>query len=130
MLFLMASNSWQRWQQMPSLSGSDAELDAAVDASIQQNDTNDLLYQLEASLDYDPGPRLGQIRAPLLAINWADDLINPPELGVLEREIRRVPQGRAMLLPFSAESRGHDTQMIAAAWKQYLVELLGRAPQR
>jgi homoserine O-acetyltransferase len=130
MLFLMASNSWQRWQQMPSLSGSDAELDAAVDASIQQNDTNDLLYQLEASLDYDPGPRLGQIRAPLLAINWADDLINPPELGVLEREIRRVPQGRAMLLPFSAESRGHDTQMIAATWKQYLVELLGRAPQR
>ena len=76
-----------------------------------------MLYQVEASRDYDPGPGLEKIRAPLLAINFADDLINPPELGILEREIKRVPQGRAVVMPLSAETRGHGTHTVAAVWK-------------
>jgi homoserine O-acetyltransferase/O-succinyltransferase len=129
-LFLMGSNPLLRWQQMPTLRDSDAALDAAVNTAMQQDDANDMLYQIEASRDYDPGPRLEQIRAPLLALNWADDLINSPELGILEREIRRVPQGRAMLLPFTAHTRGHESHSSAAAWKPYLLQLLQGAPDR
>lgn len=129
-LFLMGSNPLLRRQQMPSLSDSDAVLDAAVATAMTQTDANDTLYQLEASRDYDPGPRLEQIRSPLLAINWADDLINPPELAILEREIQRVPQGRAILMPFTAETRGHESYMMAGAWKQYLLQLLASVSQR
>jgi homoserine O-acetyltransferase/O-succinyltransferase len=129
-LFLMGSNPLLRWQQMPTLSDSDAVLDAAVDTVMKQSDANDTLYQIEASRDYDPGPRLEQIRAQLLALNSADDLINPPDLGILEREIQRVPQGRAILIPFTALTRGHESHTMAAAWKQYLLQLLDSAPYR
>ena len=87
-------------------------------------DANDVLYAVEASHDYDPGPHLEKIQAPLLAINSADDLINPPELGILEREIKRVPHGRAIVIPFSDKTRGHGSHTIAALWKDQLVQLL------
>ena len=119
MLFLMGSNPVLRQEQMPTLEKSDAELDAAVAAAVKANDANDRLYQLESSHDYDPGPGLEKIRAPLVAVNSADDLINPPELGILEREIKRVPKGRAIVLPAGPATRGHGTHTIAAIWKQY-----------
>ena len=81
-------------------------------------DANDILYALEASRDYDPGPGLEKITAPLLAINSADDIINPPELQILEREIKRVPKGRAIVLPLSDRTTGHGTHTQAAVWKQ------------
>jgi homoserine O-acetyltransferase len=124
MLFLMGSNPVLRQQQMPTLAASDAELDKAVRDALATSDANDLLYQLEASHDYDPAPELEKIRAPLLAINFADDLINPPELGILEREIRRVPHGRALTIPMTPQSRGHGTHTVAAVWHQHLRELL------
>jgi homoserine O-acetyltransferase len=93
-----------------------------------------VLYALEASRDYDPGPNLEKIRAPLLAINSADDLINPPELGILEREIKRLARGRAIVIPLSDKTRGHGSHTIAALWKDQLVKLLeetenNRSPQ-
>ena len=88
------------------------------------DDANDMLYALQASRDYDPGPALEKIRAPLYAVNSADDLINPPELGILEREIRRVPRGKAVVIPYSDHTRGHGSHTIAVLWKQYLEELL------
>lgn len=124
LLFFMGSNPTLRQKQMPTLAASDAALDAAVANSLKTADANDVLYQVAASRDYDPGPDLEKIRAPLLAINSADDLINPPELGILEREIQRVPKGRALVLPLSPETRGHGTHTVAAIWKQYLQELL------
>jgi homoserine O-acetyltransferase len=124
MLFLVASNPVLRQQQMPDLARSDSVFDAAVADSMRHADANDLLYQLEASRDYDPGGGLEQIRAPLLAINFADDLINPPELGILEREIKRVPHGRALVMPVTPLSRGHGTHTVAAVWKEHLAELL------
>ena len=93
-------------------------------SALKTADANDVLYQIEASYDYDPGPGLEKIRAPLRAINSADDLINPPELGILEREIQRVAKGRAVVIPFSADTRGHGTHTLAAVWKTYLEELL------
>ena len=124
MLYFMSSNPPLRQQQMPTLAKSDSALDSAVESSVKTSDANDMLYQLEASRDYDPGPDLERIRAPLMAINSADDLINPPELGILEREIKRVPNGRAIVLPLSPETRGHGTHTVATVWKQYLEELL------
>jgi homoserine O-acetyltransferase/O-succinyltransferase len=124
MLYFMSSNPPLRQQQMPTLAKSDAALDAAVESSMRMSDANDVLYQLESSRDYDPGPDLEKIRAPLIAVNSADDLINPPELGILEREIKRVPNGRAVIVPLSPDTRGHGTHTIAAIWKQYLEEVL------
>ncbi len=83
-----------------------------------------ILYALEASRDYDPGPGLEKIAAPLVAINTADDTINPPELQILEKEIARVKKGRAIVLPLSERTVGHGTHTQAAVWKQYLEELL------
>ena len=79
---------------------------------------------LEASHDYDPGPGLEKIRAPLVAVNSADDLINPPELGILEREIKRVPHGRAVVIPLSDRTAGHQTHSLPAIWKGELERLL------
>jgi homoserine O-acetyltransferase len=79
---------------------------------------------VEASRDYDPGPALGNIRAPLLAVNSADDLVNPPELGILEREIKRLSVARAVVIPLSSQTRGHGSHTMAALWKSDLAQLL------
>jgi len=123
-LFLLAQNTTIRQEAMPTLKASDDVLDEYVATQSKTSDANDLLYQVEASWDYDPGPNLEKIRAPLCAINSADDLINPPELGILEREIKRVPKGRAVVIPRSPETRGHQSHTIAALWKDHLVKLL------
>jgi homoserine O-acetyltransferase len=127
MLWLMSSNPVLRQKEAPSLAKTDAVLDRFADEHAKTADANDVLYAVEASRDYDPGPDLEKIRAPLLAINSADDLINPPELGILEREIKRVPKGRALVLPLSDQTRGHGSHTIAALWKDQLVELLQRS---
>ena len=124
MLYLMGSNPVVRYRSMPTLAKSDAVLDAAIASALKQDDANDVLYQIEASLDYDPGPDLEKIQAPLFAVNSADDLINPPELGILEREIKRVPKGRAIIVPLGPDTRGHGTHTVAKVWKAYLEELL------
>jgi homoserine O-acetyltransferase len=124
MLFFMSSNPLLRQREMATLEQSDTALDAFVARELAVLDANDVLYALEASRDYDPGPALERITAPLFAVNSADDLINPPELGILEREIVRVRRGRALVLPLSEQTRGHGTHTLAALWKSYLVELL------
>lgn len=129
MLWLMGSNPALRQQEAPTLARADQVIDAYVANYIKTDDANDLMYQVDASHDYDPGPGLEKIQAPLLAVNSADDLINPPELGILERDIRRVPHGRAILIPFSEHTHGHGSHTYAMLWKQYLAELL-RSPER
>jgi homoserine O-acetyltransferase len=99
-------------------------VDKFVTDYLKTGDANDVLYALEASRDYDPGPGLEKIRAPLLAVNSADDLINPPELGILEREIKRVSKGRAVVLPLSDKTRGHGSHTLATLWKGELEALL------
>jgi homoserine O-acetyltransferase/O-succinyltransferase len=124
MLWFMSSNPALRQTEAPTLAKTDEVLDKFVDQIVKADDANDVLYALEASRDYDPGPNLEKIRAPLLAINSADDLINPPELGILEREIKRVPHGRAMVIPLSDKTRGHGSHTIAALWRDQLSILL------
>jgi len=124
MLWFMSSNPVLRQKDAPTLAKTDEVLDKFVEQIVKTDDANDVLYALEASHDYDPGPNLEKIQAPLLAINFADDLINPPELGILEREIKRVPHGRAIVIPFSDKTRGHGSHTLAALWKDQLADLL------
>ncbi|HEV2804971.1 MAG TPA: alpha/beta fold hydrolase [Chthoniobacterales bacterium] len=124
MLWLMSSNPVLRQKETGTLTKTDEALDKFVTDYLKTADANDMLYALEASHDYDPGPGLEKIRAPLLAINSADDLINPPELGILEREIKRVAKGRAVVIPLSERTRGHGSHTIAALWKEELERLL------
>jgi homoserine O-acetyltransferase len=124
MLFLMSSNPVRRQQEWPSRAAADRALDKHVAERMRTADANDILFAVEASHDYDPAPGLEKIRAPLLAINFADDLINPPEMGVLEREIARVAHGRAVVIPRRRRSVGHGTHTVAAVWKGLLVEFL------
>jgi homoserine O-acetyltransferase/O-succinyltransferase len=124
LLFLMGSNPTLRQAEMPTFAQSDEVLETAIANALKTQDANDVLYQVSASWDYDPGPGLEKIRAPLLAINTADDLINPPELGILEREIKRVPRGEAVVIPQSGATRGHGSHTIANLWKDKLEKLL------
>ena len=93
-------------------------------------DANDFLYQWESSRDYNPSPGLERIQAALLAINSADDERNPPETGIMERELKRVKNGRLYLIPASEDTRGHGTTGMAKFWKQQVGLLLATAPRR
>jgi homoserine O-acetyltransferase len=123
-IYFMGSNPVLRQEAMPTLAKTDEVLKTALDHAVQEDDANDLLYQVSASWDYDPGPGLERIEAPLYAVNSADDLINPPELHILDREIKRVKRGKAVVVPMSSETRGHGTHTVAKVWEQYLAELL------
>jgi homoserine O-acetyltransferase len=130
MLWFMSSNPVLRQKEAPTLTKTDEVLNKFVDDYMTTGDANDVLYAVEASHDYDPGPNLEKIRAPLLAINSSDDLINPPELGILEREIKRVPKGRAVIIPLSHETRGHGSHTVAALWKDELLKLLNESKKQ
>jgi homoserine O-acetyltransferase len=87
-------------------------------------DANDMIYYLNASRNYDPSPHLEQIKAPVLWINSADDYINPPELGIAEKMVKRIPNRKFILVPISDQTRGHGTHTVAAVWKDYLAEFM------
>jgi homoserine O-acetyltransferase len=130
MLWFMSSNPVLRQKDAPTLAKTDEVLDKFVQQIVKTDDANDVLFAVEASHDYDPGPNLEKIRAPLLAINSADDLINPPELGILEREVKRVPKGRAVVIPMSDKTRGHGSHTVAALWKDQLLQLLSESQRK
>ena len=111
----------------PTRDAADEGLEDYFKARSAALDANDLLYAVNASRNYDPSPQLEKITAPAMYINSADDFINPPELGIAEREIKRVKNGRFVLLPITDETRGHGTHTRAAVWKQYLDELLEKS---
>ena len=129
MIWLVGSNPVLRQKEAPTLADADRVIDAYIDTALQEDDANDILYQVSSSYDYDPGPALEKIQAPLCAVNSADDLVNPPELKILEHEITRVPHGRAVVIPYSDRTRGHGSHTVAALWKDQLAELL-RSPER
>lgn len=123
MSFLMAENPILRQHEAPTLAQADRMIENAANGA-RYIDANDFIYAYDASHDYDPSPDLEKIKAPLIAVNSADDLINPPELGILESQIKRVPHGKAIVIPLSDKTRGHGSHTIANLWKNYLAELL------
>ena len=90
-------------------------------------DANDLLYQVNASRNYDPSSQLETITAPIMWINSADDFINPPELGITEKESKRLKNGTFVLIPISEQTHGHGTHTWAAVWESYLKQLLDKS---
>ncbi|HEY7615171.1 MAG TPA: alpha/beta fold hydrolase [Terriglobales bacterium] len=123
-LLVMGSSPLQMQKNYPTRDVADAYLDEFIKTRMGTTDANDLLYQVDASRNYDPSPKLEKIKAPVMYINTADDLINPPELGIAEREIKKVKRGRVVLLPITDQTRGHGTHTLPAVWKQYLEQLL------
>ncbi|HEV3459459.1 MAG TPA: alpha/beta fold hydrolase [Thermoanaerobaculia bacterium] len=123
-LLFMVSSPWQWQKEAPTRVQAEALLATQIKRWSDRLDANDTIYQFEASRDYNPLPRLGEIRAPLYAVNSADDQVNPPELGILDEAIRQVPRGRYVLLPVTPETHGHGTHSLPAIWGKYLEELL------
>jgi len=111
-------------RQWPTREAVDSSLEQRVSAAMSRVDANDMLYYFDASRNYNPEPKLETVKVPLMHVNTADDFINPPELGFLEKLIRRVPKGRAVVLPISDATRGHGSHTIAALWGNYLADLL------
>jgi homoserine O-acetyltransferase/O-succinyltransferase len=123
-LIFMVSSPWQ-WQRLaPTRQAADSMLTEMEKRYAASLDANDMIYQLDASRDYDPSPHLDQIKATLYAVNSADDQVNPPELKILDREIIRVRKGKYILLPITEKTVGHGTHSNPAIWGDYLKELL------
>jgi homoserine O-acetyltransferase/O-succinyltransferase len=112
----------------PTRESADKVLDTRLAAPFPL-DANDVLYMWDASRDYNPAPGLERIQAAVLAVNSADDERNPPETGIMERELKRVKNARLFLIPGSQETLGHSTTMLAKLWKQPVQELLQTAPR-
>jgi homoserine O-acetyltransferase len=122
---LMATSVPLQWQkQFPTAAAADEWLAAQIATRSKATDANDMIYYFRASEDYDPSPHLEKITAPLLAINSADDFVNPPELPMMKTLIKRVPRGRFLLLPITDATRGHGTHSIPAIWGAAVSEFL------
>jgi homoserine O-acetyltransferase len=124
MLLIMGSSPLQLQKRYPTRDAADASLEADTSRYFGSLDANDFLYQFDSSRNYDPSENLEKIRVPVMAVNSADDFINPPELDIMPKEIKRVPKGKFVLLPTSDATRGHGTHTLPAIWSQYLAELL------
>jgi homoserine O-acetyltransferase len=124
LLLIAGSAPMQMQLALPTRDAADQLVEIFMQRELRDLDANDLLYQVDASREYDPSAGLGNIKVPLWHVNSADDFINPPELGIAEREIKRVKDGHFVLLPASDQTHGHGTHTWAAVWQQYLAQLL------
>jgi homoserine O-acetyltransferase/O-succinyltransferase len=124
-MLLVAGGAPILWQKTyPTREAADKYVEETVARTVAGLDANDLLYQVSASRDYNPGPKLEAIKARVTWINSADDFINPPELGIAEREAKRLQRGKFILLPASEETHGHGSHTWATLWQAHLAELL------
>jgi homoserine O-acetyltransferase/O-succinyltransferase len=123
-LFVMTSAPLVQQRQAPTRVGADSAIMAYVDRQSRALDANDVIYAFEASRDYDPSPLLERVDVPVLAINSADDEVNPPELGLMERLMPKVMRGRYVLIPTSERTRGHGTHSQPAVWGEELRKFL------
>ena len=129
-LLFMVSSPLQWQKSAPTRDAADRFLDEQMKARSTGVDANNFLYAFEASREYDPSKELEKISAPLVAINSADDQINPPELGLMEALIPRVRRGRYVLIPTSDRTRGHGTHSFPELWKEHLERLLAETESR
>ena len=123
-LLFMGSSSLQMQKAAPTREQEDALLTRTEEHYYKLLDANDVIYAFDASRYYNPAPHLEQIKAPLFAINSADDVINPPELGLMDKEIKKVKKGRYILLPITDKTSGHGTHSNPTIWGDYLKELM------
>ncbi|OLC49270.1 MAG: hypothetical protein AUH43_07745, partial [Acidobacteria bacterium 13_1_40CM_65_14] len=124
LLMMMTSSPLQWHKTAPTRDAADKWYEDQIKSRVASTDANDMLYQYNASRDYDPSPNLEKITAAVLAINSADDVVNPPELGLMEKLMPRVKRGRYVLIPTSDKTRGHGTHSLPTVWGQYLSEFV------
>jgi homoserine O-acetyltransferase/O-succinyltransferase len=129
-LMIAGSAPIQMQTALPNRDAADEFVRVYMERQLSELDANDLLYQVAASRDYDAAAALDKIQVPIMWINSADDFVDPPELGIAEREVRKIKNARFVLLPASAETHGHGTHTWAAVWQQYLSELLNQTEAR
>jgi homoserine O-acetyltransferase len=122
-VFFMGSSPIQLQKRAPTRITADSLADVTINLRLSNTDANDFIYQYDASRYYNPSPHLSEIKAPLFAVNSADDEVNPPELKIMEKEIIKVKQGRYILLPITDKTTGHGTHTNAEIWGTYLKEL-------
>jgi homoserine O-acetyltransferase/O-succinyltransferase len=130
LILIAGSAPLQMQKTSPTRAQAEAYVDRALTASIAHTDANDFLYYVNASRNYNPEPKLGTITAPVLWINSADDFINPPELGIAEKMVTRMPHAKFILIPISDATRGHGTHTQAAVWKNYLIDFLHQTDRK
>jgi homoserine O-acetyltransferase/O-succinyltransferase len=130
LLFIAGSAPLVQQRVAPTRDSADVYIVHWLDGRFDATDANDLLYQVSASRDYDPSAALDHITAPVLAINSADDFINPPELGLMERLLPKVKHARYVLIPTSERTRGHGTHTAAAVWKADFAAFLAGLERR
>ena len=127
-LLMIAGSTPLPWQiAWPTRDAADARVEAYTKHNLETLDANDLLYQVDSSRNYDPSGGLEKIKAPVLWINSADDFINPPELGIAEKMVKRIPRGRFVLIPISEKTHGHGSHTWAVLWENELADLLKRS---
>jgi homoserine O-acetyltransferase len=126
MLILAGGSPWPMQIAMPTGAQVDAWYAEQLPQRLKGLDANDLIYQLDASRDYDPSKDLEKIKAPLTWINSGDDFINPPELGLAQVEVKRIRGGKFVLIPAGPDTHGHGTHTWAVFWKNDLADLLKR----
>lgn len=126
-ILIMGSSPLQMQKHYPTAQAADAFLANFLKSHFKTYDANDVLYQFNASRDYNPSSKLSTIQIPVMYVNSADDFINPPELGIAQQKIKLVPKGRFVLLPITDQTRGHGTHTRAAIWQQYLAQLLAES---
>jgi len=124
MLLVMGSSPLQMQKQAPTREQAEQFVDRYLERTMASTDANNMIFYVNASRNYNPEPKLETIKAPVLWINSADDYINPPELGIAEKLVQRIPRGRFILLPITDDTRGHGTHTVAAVWKDYLAEFM------
>jgi homoserine O-acetyltransferase len=124
LILVMGSSPLQMQKQAPTRQAAEQYADRYLEHATASTDANDMIFYLNASRNYDPSAKLGQITAPVLWINSADDYINPPELGIAEKMVTQIPHARFILLPITDQTRGHGTHTAAAVWKDYLAEFM------
>jgi homoserine O-acetyltransferase len=130
LIVIAGSAPLQMQKNFPTRKDAEAYVDQTMDTLIAHSDANDFLYYVDASRNYNPEPELGTITAPVLWINSADDFINPPELGIAQRLVTKMPHAKFILVPISDATRGHGTHTQAAIWKDYLIEFLKETGKR
>lgn len=128
LLYMMGSAPLVQHRQAPTRAAADSVITAYLDARMKATDPNDMLYQFDASRDYDPSSLLERVTVPVLHINSADDLVNPPELGLMEQLIPRVKSAKYILLPITDRTRGHGTHTIPAIWGDSLRRFMATLP--
>jgi homoserine O-acetyltransferase len=124
LILVMGSSPLQMQKQAPTREASEAYVDKYLARVMPHTDANDFIFYVDASRNYNPEPNLEKIQTPVLWINSADDFINPPELGIAEKEVKRMPHARFILIPISDATGGHGTHTMAAVWKDYLAEFM------